>query len=433
MANICYIFVYVFECIISFIYFENKYILKTSKVFTLTSYFIMFSIQYLCNFIGIPNLNLAIFFLTNFLISIICYQSNILQSIFNSVLITVLMLTSELCVFYICKLLFHTDILSYSTNSAVLLVEASASKLLYFLLAFIISKISIKEKRIDFKSTNTIFLFLLPIASILLLMGIAYTTENYELSNYVYIIFSISTVLLIYSNIIVFWVHEFTLKTQYENTELRLQQQKSEIDKEYYSILQQQYENSNILIHDIKRHLLSIKELLLENSPERINQYIDNLYTEYQIKYIKKYSDNKLINAIVNRYVAVCKENSIDFHCDIRNIDFSFITDNNITSLFDNLLENAVEASLNALDKKIELTVKQTNTNFVAINIWNYSLDIPNLKNGKLITTKENKLTHGYGIKSIERIVREYNGNINFSFDKDTMKFTSTVVLKIKQ
>lgn len=150
-----------------------------------------------------------------------------------------------------------------------------------------ISKVSIKEKRNDLKSAKTIFLFLLPIASILLLIGIAYTTENYKLNNYVYMIFSIATMLLIYSNIIVFWVHESILKTQYENTELRLQQQKSEIDTEYYSILQNQYENSNILIHDIKRHLLSIKELSLENNYDRINQYIDNLYDGYQIKYIK--------------------------------------------------------------------------------------------------------------------------------------------------
>lgn len=432
MTTICYIFIYLFETIISFIYFKNKYHVKRSKAFTLFSYFSMFLIQYLFNFMGIPNLNLAIFFATNFFISVICYQNNILQSLFNSILITALMLTSELCIFFICKLLFNTDILAYSTNSTVLLVEASASKLLYFLLTFMISKVSIKEKRNDLKSAKTIFLFLLPIASILLLIGIAYTTENYKLNNYVYMIFSIATMLLIYSNIIVFWVHESILKTQYENTELRLQQQKSEIDTEYYSILQNQYENSNILIHDIKRHLLSIKELSLENNYDRINQYIDNLYDGYQIKYIKKYSDNKLMNTIINRYVTVCKENGIDFHCDIRDIDFSFISDNNLTSLFDNLLENALEASLNACNKKIELIVKLTNTNFISINIWNYCSNVPNLKKGKLLTTKENKSTHGFGIKSIERIVNEYDGNINFSFDNETMKFTLTVVFKIK-
>lgn len=99
MTTICYIFIYLFETIISFIYFKNKYHVKRSKAFTLFSYFSMFLIQYLFNFMGIPNLNLAIFFATNFFISVICYQNNILQSLFNSILITALMLTSELCIF----------------------------------------------------------------------------------------------------------------------------------------------------------------------------------------------------------------------------------------------------------------------------------------------------------------------------------------------
>lgn len=183
-----------------------------------------------------------------------------------------------------------------------------------------------------------------------------------------------------YSNIVVFLVHESVLQTQAENTSLKLQKQKSEIDTEYYSILQNQYENSNILIHDIKRHLLSIKELSNEKDFEGINKYIDNLYENYQIKYLRIYSDNKLINAIINRYMNTCKDKTIDFYCDIRDIDFSFMSDNDITSLLDNLLENAIEATQNANDKKIELTVKPINTNYIVINAWNYCSSAPNLR-----------------------------------------------------
>ncbi len=178
--------------------------------------------------------------------------------------------------------------------------------------------------------------------------------------------------------------------------------------------------------------MLSIKELSNEKDFESINKYIDSLYEDYQIKYLKKYSDNKLINAIINRYVSACKDKEIDFYCDIRDIDFSCISNNDITSLLDNILENALEATQNADNKKIELTVKQTNTNYIVINIWNYCATAPNLKNGKLQTTKSNKFIHGYGIKSIERIAKQYNGNVSHNFDPENMKFTLAVVLKIK-
>lgn len=431
MTCVCYILVYIFETIISYIYFENKYSVRKSKKYIFFAFLGMFIFQYSCNFVGVPNLNLAIFFATNFAVSFICYQCRVIQALFNSILLSALMLTSELCIFYIFKLLFNTEIMAYSTNETVLLVEASVSKLLYFLLAFILSKTSIKEKSLNFKLTKTFFLFLLPIASILLLIGIAYTTENYTLNNYVYTLFSIATILLIYSNIIVFWVHEATLKTQYENMELQLQKQKSEIDTEYYSILQEQYENSNILIHDIKRHLLSIKELSCENDYKGINSYIDNLYGSYQIKRLKKYSNNKLVNAIINRYALTCAKNGIEFYCDIRDIDFSFLSDNNLTALLDNLLENAVEAVIKSDKKIIELTIKPTNLNFVTIHIENSCSSEPTLKGGKPLTTKENKSLHGYGIKSIERIAKEYNGDIDYFFDKEEMLFTFKVILKI--
>lgn len=127
--------------------------------------------------------------------------------------------------------------------------------------------------------------------------------------------------------------------------------------------MQNQYENSNILIHDIKRHLLSIKELSNEKDFESINKYIDSLYEDYQIKYLKKYSDNKLINAIINRYVSACKDKEIDFYCDIRDIDFSCISNNDITSLLDNILENALEERKMPITRKLSLQLsKRTQT-----------------------------------------------------------------------
>ena len=55
----------------------------------------------------------------------------------------------------------------------------------------------------------------------------------------------------------------------------------------------------------------------------------------------------------------------------------------------------------------------------------------PKIKNGKLVTTKENKAFHGFGIKSIQRIAKEYDGNIDYNFDKEKMVFKFSVVLKI--
>lgn len=430
MKDIIYIAVYIFEGLISYIYIRNKFVAKQGRFPCIISYAGMIVTQYFTNFFNIPNLNLIVFFLTNFLVILICYKATLLQNVFNSFLLTSIMLTTELFIFYISSVLLHTNLTDYLENDIVLFIQGASSKLLYFIIAYIISKLSIRENKEQLKINKTIPLFILPFASIILLLGIAYITENYKTNSYTYSIFSLATILLIYANIIVFLVHESIIKTQIENTELQLQAQKAEIDTEYYTILQNQYENSNVLIHDIKRHLLSIKNFADENDCYSIEKYIDNLYNEYEVKNIKKYSNNKLLNAIVNRYAIAYREDHIDFFCDVRNIDFSFITDNDLTAIFDNLLENALEASQKSNVRKIELLIFPTNVNYITINLNNSCEVAPIMHNGKLITTKKKLSTHGYGIKIIKRIVKKYNGNISFSFDDSEKTFTTKIVLK---
>ena len=403
MIIFSYATVTVFGAIISYIFISSKFAQKMSNMGLFLCFSLSAALQFIINTVGVEYSNIVAFLACNLLLCIFCFNTNVFQAIFTSILLTSITLITKM------TLLF-----------------------LVMVTAYFVSKISVKENKENLKLNKTDMLFFLPMASILIICGMSYISLNYKLDEFTYVLFAVGALLLMYSNIVVFLVHEDVLKTQYENTALKLQKQKSEIDTEYYSILQNQYENSNILIHDIKRHLLSIKELSNEKDFESINKYIDSLYEDYQIKYLKKYSDNKLINAIINRYVSACKDKEIDFYCDIRDIDFSCISNNDITSLLDNILENALEATQNADNKKIELTVKQTNTNYIVINIWNYCASAPNLKDGKLQTTKSNKFIHGYGIKSIERIAKQYNGNVSHNFDPENMKFTLAVVLKIK-
>lgn len=429
MSAVCYFLTYVFEALISLMCFSEKFDKKVSKRTVFFGFTVSTLLQFALSFLEKPYINLGAFLICNILLCFLLFNSSILQSIFNSLILSTAMLITELCVYYTSTLFFDTSVLEATTNENVLWIHTACSKLLYFFVALIIAKISTEESRRTFGALRDSLLFLLPLASIFVLDGVLIITTSVEVSQGIYTIIVVATILLLFSNIIVFWVHESMIKTQKENTEHKLSKQKAEIDTEYYSILQNQYENSNIIIHDIKRHLLSVKELANHNDCNGISKYIDDLYGEYDIKHLRKYSNHKLINAIVNRYMAMCNEFGIDFYCDVRNIDFSFISDANLTSILDNLLENAVEAAKHSTNKTIELTIKETNTNFVVIHLENSCATAPKKSGGELKTTKTNKDIHGFGIKSIKRIVKEYKGSIDYSFNNETMIFTFTVVL----
>lgn len=429
MAHICYLFTYIFEALISWMYYSEKFSIKGTKHVLVFGFTVSTIIQFSLSLIGIPFINLIAFLICNLLLCYLLFNSSLFQSLFNSIILSATMLITELCVFYGSTLIFDIEVLEHTSNNLALWIQTSSSKLLYFLIAYLISKLSTPESRKDLGLSRASLLFLLPLVSIVFLHGVVIITMKVDAPQYVYTVFIISALLLLYANIIVFWVHESMIRAQKENIEYKLQKQKAELDTEYYSILQNQYENSNILIHDIKRHLLSVKELANQNNCDSINNYIDNLYDEYQIKYLKKYSNHQIINAIINRYMMLCKDNDIDFYCDIRDIDFSFISDADLTSILDNILENAFDAAKNSKDKTIEITIRKTNVNFVVIHLENTCSQSPKIKKGELQTTKTNKDIHGYGIKSIKRIIKDYDGMINHSFDPETMIFTFAVIL----
>ena len=261
MTTICFLLTYIFEQFVSYIYLSKKLTQKVSNKQLLLSYIVSFIIQFALNFTNIPYLNLLSFLICNFAIAYVCYYSSINQVLFNVLLLESLMIVTELIIIYLATLLFKIDLKNYSTNPYIFTLETIGTKTLYFVFAYVASKISLKEKENTIDKDYSYLLFFLPLTSVVLIMSLVYVSINLDLDQIANILFMIISSLLLIINIIVFLVHEKIISTLTKNTELQLEKQKEEINQEYYLELERQYDSSNILIHDIKRCLLNIREL----------------------------------------------------------------------------------------------------------------------------------------------------------------------------
>ncbi len=431
MNTICYLFIFVFEQFISYLYFKSKYEFKRKAWIIFTCYFISFIIQYIINLFNNPYLNLLSFFICNLSIVLICFSSTLKQSLFDVVLLEGIMITTEVVIMYLFSSLLEIDLLECKNNELIIFLETAATKILYFIVAYIISKFSKKtDKYKSVINKYSALLFLMPVSSILVISSYAYLSFNYNVNKTTNFLFTFSSLIMLLSNIIIFIIHEKIIDVLIKNTELELEKQKVHINKEYYSELEKQYDSSNILIHDIKKCLGNIKSLLLQSDNNKAIEYIDSIYDGYDIKQIKKYSNNKLINVIVSRYAQLCHNNNTDFNADIRNVDFSFIKDSEITALFDNLFENAFEATRKCSNKFINIEVDYRNENYIFIKMLNSINNKPLFQNGLPITTKKDKKGHGIGIKSILKIVKKYHGNLDYTYIENENIFVTTILLK---
>lgn len=429
MNTVCYLFIFLFEQIVAYLYFKNKFEAKRKSYIIIGCYLLSFGVQFLISLSHISELNILSFLLCNIFVVLFCFSATVKQNFFNVLLLEVIMIATELIIMYPVSIMLGIQLTEYINDPSLMLFETIATKSMYFLVVYIFSKISFKEK-IKIKDDFSLSLFVLPLSSVFTLLCLMYLTAHLQLERFTYIIFVIISFVLLLSNVIVFFVHEKIVSTLVENSEYQLEKQKTEINQEYYAELERQYDLSNILIHDIKKHLGVIRSFLSDNELDEAVAYIDSVYESNEIQTLKQFSKNKLINVIVSRYAHLCRLNEVKFETDIRNVDFSFMDKSELTSLLDNLLENAYEAATNSENKRIDLFIESKNEHYLIVKVKNSCDNPPKQKGKRFISSKPNKNYHGIGIKSINRIAQKYDGSSEFEYDSKAKIFCSIIMLK---
>lgn len=427
ISSICYTFVFLVEILISFYYFDFKFERKITKKSILLFMTVNFSILYILHFCEIPIVNLLGFFACNFLVSRICYKTKLKTALFNNLILLFLMIVTEIIVFYFSSIIFRIDLFESYNDDYILIIQAVICKLLYFLSVHLIIKISQNENT-DGNSKFSILLCILPIASIILMHTTIYLCIIYPVNEKFKLSLVLGNLLLLFSNIIVFYINELIIKYNHKYTQILLDKQKEKNTSDYYELLREQNENSKVLIHDITKHLNTIKQLS-ENKNSNVSQYISEIVNDFSVMNPIDYCNNSTVNLITHRYYEICKKNNIIFTINIKNTNIDFMKELDITSLLDNLLENAVESTLQTNDKFIDFSICTRNSNFIIIKLSNSCNKKPKYINGILVSSKNTSSTHGIGTRSIKRVVAKYNGNLEMKYNSEAKTFTSTIGL----
>ena len=100
-------------------------------------------------------------------------------------------------------------------------------------------------------------------------------------------------------------------------------------------------------------------------------------------------------------------------------------------SIFCNLLDNAIDASLSCDEPYIDCNVSLIRGgNADLISIANSCKSSPLGHDGKLHSRKQDTGFHGYGLKSVKRIADKYNGLLNYVYSEEKQEFRVVVMLE---
>ncbi len=182
-------------------------------------------------------------------------------------------------------------------------------------------------------------------------------------------------------------------------------------EKENYADIKDAMELVNVKSHDLKRlvrYYLDNK-LISEEIAKEIEDSVQN-YARYAL------TGNTALDLLLPRVNLTCQKNGVRISTIVNGELLSFMREEDVYCLFDNLFDNAITALMKCPEevRTMGLRVEKVESEMVAITMYNYCGDKELvLRDGLPQTTKKDENVHGFGLRSVSRICRHYDGELD--------------------
>lgn len=271
------------------------------------------------------------------------------------------------------------------------------------------------------QGSNIIIISIVGVIITIVLNSIAYNisvaSEQIFMVYYVLASSGLAGFLLLLLNIII-------LDKDVMNTELLLTKKMLHQQKNFFNQEKAVINELNIKGHDLKHKLIAMKSQIRDEEFNELNEVISSYDS-----FIK--TGNETLDVILTAKEIICNKNKIRFTAMADGKAIEFIKESDIYSLMGNILDNAIEAVSKIEDEKkrvINLNIRKEN-GFLLISEDNYYVGDIIFENSLPKTTKENKVYHGFGMKSVAIIVEKYHGNLKIDAKNGIYKIDIIFVL----
>lgn len=299
-------------------------------------------------------------------------------------------------------------------SSCIYTISCSAvAVLLYYL---ILQRIFIGE-RIKKISVRQYSIYAVITICTLLNIGQILFMTKYELGYRECIFLILDSAFIIFINLYLLSVLDALTENKDLKYKLDLYERQAKSNYEYYIRQMESRKTVLSVIHDIEKHIKVLQELKGVNAQEEIEKYMGMFEETVSPLMFDQYCDNTTLNVIINDKMDYCRKNEIQFEVNIQEIEIEFMKPVDITTVFGNILDNAVIACENSERKQMKLKISPFN-GFVFIQLSNtFSGKIFWDRKGMPVSQKGGR--HGIGLENVENVLKSYCGEIQYKAEGD--------------
>lgn len=230
--------------------------------------------------------------------------------------------------------------------------------------------------------------------------------------------------LLEISNIAVVFLIHTTRKSVLLEQEMALLHQQLQIQSESIVSLGKSYRTQRQSTHDYQNQLQAIYRLLCGDRSDSAKEYVGQLLDIQSIRLFSVNTGNPIIDAVIHQKFQLATEQGIAVS--FRGNDLSGVSMkmNELVVLLSNLLDNAIEGcARHTGERKLECSMILQDGLFLSVRNTSPAVAI----HGKQIpTTKEPKHEHGYGLRTVSRIL-EHKAQYSFRYVDGWFEFVAEI------
>ncbi|MCM1525577.1 MAG: GHKL domain-containing protein [Ruminococcus sp.] len=407
--------------LILFMFFGNIYHGKYDrKIIYIAVFTVWTGIMYWVNSYNIGILNLVFFFITAEIICLSLFDTNFGKSWLYNAFFLLLLSFNDVITYVLWSVLLKKTSGELPNEPQLLIISNLLNVLLSFAEYRILVSLLEKSEIKIIKRQEAAFLLFMTVMECYIIHSLSKRIASAEDGITTVIVLLSFLVCNIYITYIIRKVSGL-YKYKYD-TELAAKQ--SSIQLEQFVEMEQTYREARHIIHDMKKHLAVISDLNNSESAE----YGMTLEKKFQSLFGCFECSNRILSIIIGRKHKTAEDKGICVKMDIEDIDLDFMDDLDITGIFANLWDNAIEACEKTEPGKRKILFIMNKVNgFIIINMENSydKAEYMKMQTNSLKTTKENHM--GLGLSVIKNTVEKYDGLFNII--PDSSKFVVEITI----
>lgn len=193
--------------------------------------------------------------------------------------------------------------------------------------------------------------------------------------------------------------------------EIKILEKQADMQYKYYLAQEQKYNATVNILHDVDKHVTSIEKLYACGENSDATEYVKEIKNMLKPLIPVKYTGNPILDILLTDKATISKEKGITFSVKMDNIKLDFLEAIDATTIFGNLIDNAIEAAEKVTGEKYISINISPYQEMILIKIENTSLPLK-WKNGLPVSDKGK--SHGIGLLNVKRSIEKYDGDMTF-------------------